>query len=212
MKCSEEMIEYMHEYLDEEISAEHEDMLRTHLQDCNDCKSYFHELKRAIALVQSTSHIVAPDDFTAKVMAGLPKEKRKVGIQRWLKKHPFLTAASLFAFLMGGALFSNWESDTQLSFSNQPQLQVEQDTVIVPKGTVVTGDIVVRNGNIKIEGEVDGNVTVINGKNFMAAAGNVTGDIKEIDQIFEWMWFKIKETSKNFSNYFNDTEEKVPSS
>ena len=211
MKCSEEIIEYMHEYLDEEISQEHEDMLRTHLQDCDDCKSYFHEMKRAIALVQSTSHIVAPADFTVKIMASLPKEKRKVGIQRWFKKHPFLTAASLFTFLMGGALFSNWESDTQLSFSNQPQLQVEQDTVIVPEGVVVTGDIVVRNGNIKIEGEVDGNVTVINGKKFMAAAGNVTGDIKEIDQLFEWLWFKIKEASKSISNT-NDKEEKVPSS
>lgn len=211
MKCSEEIIEYMHEYLDEEISQEHEDMLRTHLQDCDDCKSYFHEMRRAIALVQSTSHIVAPADFTVKIMASLPKEKRKVGIQRWFKKHPFLTAASLFTFLMGGALFSNWESDTQLSFSNQPQLQVEQDTVIVPEGVVVTGDIVVRNGNIKIEGEVDGNVTVINGKKFMAAAGNVTGDIKEIDQLFEWLWFKIKEASKSISNT-NDKEEKVPSS
>lgn len=211
MKCSEEMIEYMHEYLDEEISEEHEDMLRGHLQECSDCKSYFHELKKAIALVQSTSHIVAPDDFTAKVMASLPKEKRKVSIQRWFKKHPFLTAASLFTFLMGGALFSDWESDTQLSFSNQPQLQVEQDTVIVPEGTVITGDIVVRNGNIKIEGEVDGNVTVINGKKFMAAAGNVNGDIEEIDQIFEWLWFKMKETSKSFVNYFNGKDEKVPS-
>lgn len=211
MKCSEEIVEYMHEYLDEEISQEHEDMLRTHLQDCDDCKSYFHEMRRAIALVQSTSHIVAPADFTVKIMASLPKEKRKVGIQRWFKKHPFLTAASLFTFLMGGALFSNWESDTQLSFSNQPQLQVEQDTVIVPEGVVVTGDIVVRNGNIKIEGEVDGNVTVINGKKFMAAAGNVTGDIKEIDQLFEWLWFKIKEASKSISNT-NDKEEKVPSS
>ncbi|MGN1387429.1 MAG: zf-HC2 domain-containing protein [Bacillus sp. (in: firmicutes)] len=211
MKCSDEMIVYMHEYLDEEISKEHEDMLRNHLRDCNDCKTYFHELKRAIALVQSTSHIVAPDDFTSRVMAALPKEKRKVGIQRWFKKHPFFTAASLFTVLMGGALVSSWQGDQQLSFSSQPQLQVEQDTVIVPEGTVVTGDIVVRNGNIRIEGEVDGDVTVINGEKLMASAGNVTGDIQEVDQIFEWIWFKMKESGKEVIRLFKDEQEKVPS-
>lgn len=210
MKCSEEVILYMHEYLDEEISQEHENMLRSHLHECNDCKAYFHELKRAIALVQSTSHIVAPADFTSKVMAALPKEKRKVSVQRWFKKHPFFTAASLFTILMGGALFSSWQGDQHLSFSNQPELQVEQDTVVVPEGTVVTGDIVVRNGNIRIEGEVDGDVTIINGEKLMASAGNVTGDIQEVDQVFEWLWFKIKETGKEFTSLFRE-EEKVPS-
>jgi len=211
LKCSEEMIEYMHEYLDEEISEEHEGMLRSHLQACNDCKAYFHELKKAIALVQSTSHIVAPDNFTMNVMARLPKEKRKVGIQRWLKKHPFFIAASLFTVLMGGALFSSWESDTQLSFSNQPQLLVDNDTVIVPEGTVITGDIVVRNGNIKIEGQVDGNVTVINGQKFMASAGEVTGEIEEIDALFGWLWYKMKETSKNIFEFIKGEEAEASS-
>ena len=36
-------------------------------------------MKKAVALVQSTSHIKAPDDFTARVMAQLPKEKKTTG-------------------------------------------------------------------------------------------------------------------------------------
>ena len=50
----------MHEYLDEELSQEDEKELKAHLKDCEACRTHFHELKRTIAFVQSTSHISAP--------------------------------------------------------------------------------------------------------------------------------------------------------
>jgi anti-sigma factor RsiW len=203
MKCPIEIEEYMHEFLDHEISAEHERILRLHLQECKDCQIHFHELKRAIALVQSTSHIEAPSDFTQKVMANLPKEKKKVGVQRWFKHHPILTAASLFVVLMGGSMFTAWNEDHHFSFSKQPELVVEKDTVIVPAGKTVNGDVTVRNGNIKIEGKVNGNVTVINGDKYLASAGNVTGDIEEVNQVFEWLWYKIKDTTKKSIQFIN---------
>ncbi len=201
LKCSDEILEYMHEYLDNEINTEHESILRHHLQDCEDCQVYFHELKKAILYVQGTSHIAAPDDFTQKVMASLPKEKRKVGFKRWMRNHPMFTAASLFVLFMGGALFSNWQTNYQFSFSKQSDLVVENDTVIVPEGKVITGDVIVRNGNIKIEGEVDGNVTVINGKNYLASAGQVSGEIEEVDQLFEWLWYEIKFATKQIVHF-----------
>lgn len=206
MKCPAEIILYMHEYLDEEISAEHERELREHLQNCEDCQTYFHELKKTIALVQSTSHIQAPANFTQNVMAKLPKEKRKVSIQRWFRQNPLLTAASLFLVLMMGSLFSTWDQDQQFSVSKQPNLVVQNDTVIVPEGEVVKGDVVVKNGTLKIEGKVDGNVTVINGEKYMASAGKVTGEIKEVNAIFEWMWYHIKKTSKEVVNVFDTSE------
>ena len=207
LKCTDEVIEYMHEYLDNDISKENEQKLRQALQDCEDCRNYFNELKKVIAFVQSTSHIEAPSNFTASVMAKLPKEKKKVSVNRWLKQHPFLTAVSLFLVLMSGVLFSSWNTDHQFAFSKQPELVVENDTVIVPEGKVVTGDIVVRNGNIKIEGQVDGNVTVINGDQFLAAAGDVTGDIEEIDQVFEWLWYQVKDTFTQMKNMVMKSKE-----
>lgn len=207
MKCSDEMMEYMHEYLDNEISVEHEKSLRHHLQDCQDCQAHFHELKKAIVFVQSTSHIVAPSDFTQKVMANLPKEKRKVGMKRWFTNHPLLTAASLFVVLMGGAIFSYWQEDYEFSVSKQPELVVEDGTVIVPEGKTVSGDVVVRNGNIKIEGEVDGNVTVINGDKYLASAGHVSGEIEEVDEMFEWLWYKIKDGFKQVVNLVKSPED-----
>jgi anti-sigma factor RsiW len=196
----------MHEYLDEEISAEHEKELRAHLQSCEECQNHFHELKKTIALVQSTSHIQAPDNFTANVMAKLPKEKRKVGVQRWFRQHPLLTAASLFLVLMMGSLISSWDQDHQLSVSKQPNLVVENDKVIVPEGEVVKGDVVVKNGTLEIQGQVEGNVTVINGEQYMASAGKVTGEIEEVNAIFEWIWYHIKKASKDIVSVFDNDE------
>lgn len=206
MKCPEEMIGLMHEYLDEHISQEKENILRNHLQTCLGCQSYFHKLKKTIALVQSTSHVQAPHDFTTKVMQSLPKEKKTIGFQRWLKEHPFITAASLFVLFMTGSLFSYWSENQQFSVSKQPNLVVENHTVIVPKGEVVNGDIIVRNGKIEIEGTVQGNITIINGEKYMASAGQVTGDIEEVDEIFEWLWYQIKSTFVKTFNLQNNDE------
>lgn len=206
MKCPEQVFDYMHEYLDDEITEEHEKILREHLQSCSDCQGYFRELNKAIALVQSTSHIQAPDDFTSKVMAGLPKEKKKTEVQRWFRSHPLLTAASLFLALMTASILSTWNEDHQFSVSKQPNLIVENDTVIVPEGEVVKGDVVVRNGKVKVEGEVQGNLTVINGERYMASAGNVTGEVTEVNEIFEWIWYHIKNTVKNTADLFEIDE------
>ena len=52
-------------------------------------QKHLHEMEKSIALVQSTSHLTAPANFTANVLANLPKEKRTASINRWLKAHPF---------------------------------------------------------------------------------------------------------------------------
>ncbi|MDQ0220153.1 anti-sigma factor [Peribacillus cavernae] len=196
MQCPDEIIDLMHQYLDEDIKTEDEISLREHLRSCQDCQVHFHELKKAVALVQSTSSMAAPAGFTQRVTANLPKEKRKAGAERWLKKHPFLTAVSLFFVLMAGAMFGTYNQDQNFSVSKQVNLVVENETVIVPKGKTVKGDVVVQNGDIRIEGDVQGDVTVINGHNYLASAGSVTGDMEEVDQIFEWLWFKMKNTAK----------------
>lgn len=209
MSCPEKYVEYMHDFLDEDITEEHEQELREHLHSCSACETHFRELKKAIAFVQSTAHIKAPDDFTAGIMANLPREKRKVEINRWFKNHPFLAAASLFLLLMAGSIFSTWNQEQQFSVSKQPNLVVENNTVIVPEGEVVKGDVVVRNGKIKIEGEVQGDVTVINGEKYMASAAKVTGEISEVNEIFEWIWYHIKETTENIVNLVEDKEQSL---
>jgi anti-sigma factor RsiW len=110
---------------------------------------------------------------------------------------------------MGASILSTWNQEQQFSFSKQPNLIVENDTVIVPEGEVVKGDIVVRNGKLKIEGEVQGDVTVINGEQYLASAGKVTGEISEVNEVFEWIWYHIKETAKNTVNLLDDDEQSL---
>jgi len=43
-QCPVNIKEYMHEYLDGEISPEHKQILQDHLAICSDCQKHLHEL------------------------------------------------------------------------------------------------------------------------------------------------------------------------
>jgi anti-sigma factor RsiW len=207
LKCDEKIVELIHEYLDEEIDPKNEMILRNHLKSCKDCETLFNEYKKTMAVVKGTSRMQAPPNFTAKVMASLPKEKKKVSMQRWLRNHPLIAAASLFLVLMTGSLFSTWNQEREFSVSKQENLVVQNGTVIVPEGEIVKGDVIVRNGEIRIEGEVQGDVTVINGEQYLASAGHVTGQIEEVNEVFDWIWYHIKRIGFEVIDIFNEGEE-----
>jgi anti-sigma factor RsiW len=196
MKCPKMYVNLIHEHLDGDITKENELLLKEHLHQCKGCQQHMRQLKRTIAFVQSTSHIELPMNFTAGVMAGLPREKNRIRMNRWFTNHPILSAAAVFVLLMSGTVFSAWETDEDFSVSKQSNLVIHDKTVVVPKGETVKGDITVRNGDIKIEGKVDGNVTVIHGDKYLASAGEVTGNIEELDKIFDWVWYNVKTHAK----------------
>lgn len=189
--CASQFVDYMHEYLDGDISREHEKNLKQHLQACSDCQQHMHELSDTVAFIKSAAHITAPPGLEDQVMSRLPKRKSAVGIKRWFRHHPVLVAAAVFCVFMSTALLGSFPNEEQFSVTKQPNLVVDGQTVMVPAGEVVKGDIVVKNGDIIVEGEVDGNITVING-NYMASTAVVTGQVEEIDEMFEWLWYKIK--------------------
>ena len=200
----------MHDFLDEDVTPDQEVQLRKHLEACKGCQNHFRELNRTVSLIKSVEQTSAPSDFTQKVMQKLPSEKRHVKYIRWFKMHPVLTAAALFFIFMLGGIFSVWNQDGKLTVSKQEDLIIEGDTVIVPEGITVDGDLVVKNGNLKIEGTVDGNVTLINGKlvddemdreELMASVGEVNGEFKVVDQVFEWIWFNIKHVFKSIFSF-----------
>lgn len=205
--CPEQIVHYMHAYLDDEISHDDEQLLMQHLEHCTSCKELMDDLTDAIQFIEKAEPLQAPSGFVDDVMARIPKEKSKVGIQRWLRRHPLLAAVAMFFILMSASIFSSYGNDQQFSVTKQSNLIVEGETVIVPEGEVVKGDIVVKNGELRIEGEVDGNVTVVHGTKYMASTAVVTGTSKEIDQAFDWLWYKIKETVKDV---FKTSEQETP--
>jgi anti-sigma factor RsiW len=201
MNC-EESLALMHLYLDGDASEEEAQQLREHLKICPDCNQHYRELKQTESLLSGAAYeLSAPAGFTASVMANLPKEKKRAGYMRWFRAHPVITAAAVFFLFMFTSVLSAWNSDSSVSVSKQEGLIVENDLVIVPEGVTVKGDLVVENGDLNIRGQVDGDVTIINGdlvedpgaKVNMASVDNISGEYQEIDRIFGWAWYRLKE-------------------
>ncbi|WP_203247913.1 zf-HC2 domain-containing protein [Sporosarcina beigongshangi] len=205
--CPEHIVHYMHAYLDGDISRDEERELRQHLESCEQCKEMMNGLTESIAFIGSAVQIQAPANFVNGVMARLPKEKSQAGFQRLLRRHPFLAAAAMFVILMSASLFSSYGNDQQFSVTKQPNLIVEGQTVLVPEGETVKGNIVVKNGELRIEGQVEGNVTVIHGSKYMASTAVVTGTSEEIDKVFDWLWYQMKTT---FQNVFSAPSKEEP--
>lgn len=103
----------------------------------------------------------------------------------------------------GRRFFNSWHNDQNFSVSKQPNLVVHNHTVTVPEGETVKGDVTVKNGKLIIKGKIDGDVTVVNGEKYMASAGQVTGQIEEINQLFDWTWYKMKSAGKSVVNALN---------
>ncbi|MFQ3544955.1 anti-sigma factor [Halobacillus rhizosphaerae] len=212
MKCNQEAVALMHKYLDGDLNKDEERRLRDHLQACPSCQNHFHELKRSITLIKNAGPVTAPTSFTANVMSSLPKERKRKNYARFLQRHPLITAAAVFFILMFGGIFSAWNQDQQVTVSKQENLVIRDNTVIVPDGVTVDGDLVVRNGDLKIDGKIDGNITIINGdiipkdhnelysdsKNYQAY---VSGEVNEVNQVFEWIWYNAKNTVKDIFSF-----------
>ncbi|MFC4402296.1 zf-HC2 domain-containing protein [Gracilibacillus xinjiangensis] len=192
MSCNGDVIGLMHSYLDGDITKDEEEALRSHLKSCEACQTHFRELKRTVALITTNVDLQPSADFTKNVMAQLPKEKKRSTVRRWVRIHPLVTAAAIFFILMSSSILATWNQDHQLSYPKGMNLVVENDTVIVPEGVIIEDDLEIKNGNIKIHGEVKGDVVIINGDYLTASAGNVAGEIKQVDQMFGWLWYKIK--------------------
>ncbi|RWZ50127.1 anti-sigma factor [Halobacillus fulvus] len=206
MNCKKEAVVLMHKYMDGELHKEEERRLRDHLNTCQSCQNHFHELKRATTLVKNTSPVSAPKNFTANVMNNLPKEKKRKSYVRYLQRHPLITAAAVFFILMFSGIFSAWNQDQQVTVSKQENLEIRENVVIVPEGVTVSGDLTVRNGDLRIDGKIDGDVTIINGDiidgepqgEISDEFDNSTlraysGELTEVNQIYEWVWYHTKQ-------------------
>jgi anti-sigma factor RsiW len=196
MECRESIV-LIHEFLDGDLDELSNQRLQEHLKACASCRQHLHELQRAIAFVQSASHIHVSSDFTARVLAKLPAPTKVKRFANWFRSHPFLTAAAVFLFLMTGSLFASWfERDDmlQVSSSSMDKLKIdhERNVVVVPAGATIDGDLIVRNGNVEVQGEVKGNVVAIEGKVFLASTAQVAGSAESIEAIFDWIWYEVK--------------------
>ena len=196
MACSNPIYSLINKVIDHEATEQEYHEMEEHILVCEDCRERFEQLRETDLMLSNMKKANVPDYFTEKVMQRITRtSKMESRILKWFKKHPLGTAASLFVILMAGYIFSLWE---QAPFRAEVQgsgrvAYEDHDTVVVPKGETIKGNLVVQNGKVKIEGKVDGNVILINSDSLLASAGHVTGDIEEVNQILDWIWYHLKQ-------------------
>lgn len=193
LKCDDSII-LMHNYFDDDIDEYSHRELLAHLKECHSCNEHFKELKMTEQVLRQLPKKNVESTFVNKVLVKIPSSKRKENLGIWLKEHPVVVAASIFLFLFAVSTFSYMapEKELRIVSGNQTNLIVQGNEVIVPEGQKVLGDLVIENGNLQINGEVKGNVTVVNGHILMANASQVDGSTKQVDQFFEWLWYQLK--------------------
>ncbi|MEK4483167.1 MULTISPECIES: zf-HC2 domain-containing protein [Paenibacillus] len=188
-------VSMMHDYLDDDLPEQQQRELKEHLLSCPDCRAKFKELEQTDMLMFSLMHQnpVASDDLVSRIMSSLPKTKKEKAFITWIKRHPTLTAASLFLVVMLMSTVTFWSPDRQLVVRgvDLDQVVIKGDTVIVPSGKIITGDLTIENGKAQVYGEVNGNVTVIDGSLYQASTAHISGQVKSIDQAVSWFWYKV---------------------
>lgn len=205
--------EKVQQYLEDGVLPEESDELRQLLEDDELYESYL-QYERIDAELKALPRPKLSADFTARVMVALPetpaqtapdsvvplskpvrKERKPHSKQMlWLQRHPGLIAAVLFFSLMSSATLGLWSSASEtMTYTKVPGVIVSENEVIVPAGVTVEKDITVQGGDLRIEGTVNGDATAVNGRAYLASAGQVTGELEQIDQMFEWIWYSMKQ-------------------
>ncbi|MDD9267058.1 zf-HC2 domain-containing protein [Paenibacillus sp. GCM10023248] len=194
MNCK-EALPLIHEYLDGDLQGPESRQLKEHLIACQACNALFKQLEKTEALVRMLPPVKAADTLTAQIMNGLPPMKQKSGWMDFIRRHPAVSVAVVFGAVMFGSFMSMWNDDTNLMVkgSNLQDVVIQGDTVIVPKGHTVQGDLVVQRGKLQVEGDVTGDLTVIDGSLNLASTAHISGEVTQVNEALGWVWYKLGE-------------------
>lgn len=202
MKC-EEVRPLVHDLLDGDLTPDQTKLIKAHIDQCDLCRLELEQYELTEALVRTTLQKPMPisDDLTDRIMQSLPPIKKKNRIFNWMKGHPGIAAAAIFAVVMFGSFLVLWDEDPNLMIKGTgfEQIVIEGNTVYVPEGSTVHGDLIVRGAQVQIDGYVDGNVIVIDGQLNTASLSNISGKISHVNQVVDWLWFKLNEIVRFFS-------------
>lgn len=194
MECK-EALPLIHEYLDGDLMNDQSIRLKQHMKSCEACTARFRSYEQTEALVRVLDRPETPVDFTASIMAALPPARSNRRWSRWLRSHPAAATAAAFLIIMLSSFMSLWNQGTQLVVrgDNLDGIIVEDGRVIVPSSTTMDGDLIVENGMVQVEGDVRGDLVVIDGSVAMASTAHISGKITKVDQALDWIWFKVSE-------------------
>ncbi|WP_018753622.1 zf-HC2 domain-containing protein [Paenibacillus sanguinis] len=190
----------MHDYLDGELSRADAEQLKQHLECCPECQKQFKELEQTemllFAAIKQHTNVSAPDELVNRIISQIPKQPKQQAWIQWIRRHPALTAAAMFLLVMVFSAVSIWDSDDQLVVkgADLEQVIIQGDTVTVPSNSKIAGNLTIQNGKAEIYGEVQGNLTVIDGSYYQASTAHIAGEVKQIDQALDLIWYRITNT------------------
>ncbi|WP_127586823.1 zf-HC2 domain-containing protein [Paenibacillus koleovorans] len=190
-----EAIPLIHEYLDGDLKAAQTAELKAHLSSCTDCHTRFQQLEKADHVFRSLGAVAGPPHMTDRILRALPPPPRRKSWVSWVRRHPALSAAAIFAIVMLSSFFSLWDQDTDLIVrgSDLDHVVIQGNQVTVPNGQTVKGNLVVENGTIQVDGTIEGNLVVIDGSYALASTAHISGEIKTVDQAVQWLWYKTNQ-------------------
>lgn len=195
MRCNAAIV-YMHDYLDGELPREQKAELQHHLAECPDCRRRLESLEKTDALLRSApmeEQEKAPNYLAYRVMKSLPKTRSPKAWTTWVRRHPALSAAAMFVVVMVTSFVAMWNQSQQLTVrgADLEHVIIQGNTVIVPEGQKVSGDLTIQNGRAEVMGDVQGNLTVIDGNVTLASTAHIAGKIKTVDRAVDWVWYKV---------------------
>ncbi|OUS72490.1 anti-sigma factor [Paenibacillus sp. MY03] len=207
MECKVAIVK-IHEYLDGELPREEKGALHEHILACPDCRTRFEQLEKTdaaafLALEGSHASVSGYDAQASqalknRIMSSLPKGKTKKRNRfvRMIYRYPGLTAAAVFLLVMFTSMFATWQQDSKLIVAGEDlqHVVINGNTVIVPEGVSLIGNLTVENGQLEVQGTVSGDVTVIDGSMVLASTGHIAGQSRTIDQALDWFWYRVIST------------------
>ena len=72
----------------------------------------------------------------------------------------------MVVMLFSALNFWNQNNEMVVKGNNLDQIVIQGNTVIVPEGKSIAGDLTIENGTAQVYGDVNGNLTVIDGQLF----------------------------------------------
>jgi len=191
----------MHEYFDGDLAHEDAAKLKAHLGGCPACQEHFNEYERIEGCLHMALAAPAGRDegdraaLTDRILKHLPG-RRSRRIARWLRQYPGVTVAAMLGLVLLAGFIASWEQDRELVVrgSDLSEIVIEGNRVVVPEGVRIDGDLIIENGEAVVNGEIRGNLTVIDGSVNMASTAKVIGEAREINQALDWLWYKLRST------------------
>lgn len=193
MDCK-QAVSLMHDLLDDDLERTCAIDLKEHMLACPACHEKFRQLETTERLMYGFNHRLQPpaEDLKDRVMAIIPKPRQQSPLFLWVKRHPAITVAAVFIIVMMTSAISMFNADQQMMVKGQLDgVVIEKNKVIVPSGKVVKGDLTIHNGEAEVYGDVEGNLTVVDGKVYQASTAHISGSVQQINETLDWLWYQI---------------------